>query len=251
MNQRASSPAAWKTPTLARSDHHHLPPWSRWPVVAGTAGETQNINNASLGLTAAREKEKSTRSGPSSPTLRDYHEARRLTRKREEVVAVTALPVAGKQQYEEEEGCRYFLFATAGGGWLEIAGKLEEVARCGWSGRKVGKLRSFEDAIAVCEIVDKASCGGVSMVNSKGRPERNVGVSLEEANAPMAFEVAESDSKQQTTIIGGGVEDVYGEDGCTGDHFITHWSVSVVRQNCIIGPYGMSKFATLVQNEFH
>ncbi|KAL4560007.1 hypothetical protein LXL04_032155 [Taraxacum kok-saghyz] len=71
----------------------------------------------------------------------------------------------------------------------------------------------------------------VSVVNANGRPERNVGVSLDnadkEVNAPVAVEVAESDSKQQTAIVGGGVEDVYGEDSATEDHFITPWSVSV------------------------
>ena len=73
----------------------------------------------------------------------------------------------------------------------------------------------------------------VSVVNANGRPERNVGVSLDnadkEVNAPVAVEVAESDSKQQTAIVGGGVEDVYGEDSATEDHFITPWSVSVAR----------------------
>ncbi|KAL4560245.1 hypothetical protein LXL04_032395 [Taraxacum kok-saghyz] len=48
---------------------------------------------------------------------------------------------------------------------------------------------SFEDAITVREIVGKASCGGVSVVNSKGRSERNVGVLLKEANASVAIEV--------------------------------------------------------------
>lgn len=73
----------------------------------------------------------------------------------------------------------------------------------------------------------------VAVVNANGRPEGNVGVSLDNAakeiNAPVAVEVAESDSKQQTAIVGGGVEDVYGEDSATEDHFITPWSVSVAR----------------------
>ncbi|KAI7738750.1 hypothetical protein M8C21_032317, partial [Ambrosia artemisiifolia] len=71
----------------------------------------------------------------------------------------------------------------------------------------------------------------VAMVNSNGRPERNVGVSVDSAikdvNAPVAVEVADSDGKKPTTVVGGGVEDVYGEDTATEDHFITPWSVSV------------------------
>lgn len=76
----------------------------------------------------------------------------------------------------------------------------------------------------------------VAMVSSNGRPEkneRNLGVSMDSAvkdvNAPMAVEVSDSDSKKQTTAVGGGVEDVYGEDSATEDHFITPWSVSVAR----------------------
>ncbi|KAJ0755892.1 NADP-dependent malic enzyme [Helianthus annuus] len=71
----------------------------------------------------------------------------------------------------------------------------------------------------------------VAMVHSNGRPERNVGVSVDSAvkdvNAPVAVEVADSDSAKPTAAVGGGVEDVYGEDTATEDHFITPWSVSV------------------------
>ncbi|KVH97995.1 Malic enzyme, NAD-binding [Cynara cardunculus var. scolymus] len=72
----------------------------------------------------------------------------------------------------------------------------------------------------------------VAMVNSNGRPERNVSVSVDsvvkEVNGPVAVEVVESDSKKPTAVgVGGGVEDVYGEDSATEDHFITPWSVSV------------------------
>ncbi|KAJ9559682.1 hypothetical protein OSB04_004842 [Centaurea solstitialis] len=73
----------------------------------------------------------------------------------------------------------------------------------------------------------------VGMVNSNnGRPERNASVSVDsavkEVNGPVAVEAVESDSKQPTTAaVGGGVEDVYGEDRATEDHFITPWSVSV------------------------
>ena len=70
-------------------------------------------------------------------------------------------------------------------------------------------------------------------MNANGWPERNVGVSLDntdkEVNAPVAVEVAESDSKQQTAFVGGGVEDAYGDDSATEEHFITPWSVSVAR----------------------
>ncbi|KAL8232412.1 hypothetical protein R6Q57_002190 [Mikania cordata] len=71
----------------------------------------------------------------------------------------------------------------------------------------------------------------VAMVNSNGRPERNVGVSVDSAIkdviAPVAVEVTDSDTKKPTAVVGGGVEDVYGEDSATEDHSITPWSVSV------------------------
>ncbi|XP_076921525.1 NADP-dependent malic enzyme, chloroplastic-like [Bidens hawaiensis] len=74
----------------------------------------------------------------------------------------------------------------------------------------------------------------VAMVHSNGRPERNVGVSVDSAttdvNAPVAVEVEDLDinnNDKPTTVVGGGVEDVYGEDTATEDHFITPWSVSV------------------------
>lgn len=73
----------------------------------------------------------------------------------------------------------------------------------------------------------------VGMVNSNGKPERNVGVSVDGAvkdvNAPLAVEVADAECKKTSAVAGGGVEDVYGEDTATEDHFITPWSVSVAR----------------------
>lgn len=73
----------------------------------------------------------------------------------------------------------------------------------------------------------------VAMLNSNARPERNVSVSVDsavkEVNAPVAVEVDESESKKPTAAVGGGVEDVYGEDSATEDHFITPWFVSVAR----------------------
>ena len=70
--------------------HHHLPPWLRWPVVAGTARKHKNVTKVSHGLTATRKGEGSLGFGTNNPTLREYHEARRLTRKEEEAMAVTA-----------------------------------------------------------------------------------------------------------------------------------------------------------------
>lgn len=74
------------------------------------------------------------------------------------------------------------------------------------------------------------------MVHSNGRPERNVGVSVDSAttdvNAPVAVEVEDveiNNNDKPTAVVGGGVEDVYGEDTATEDHFITPWSVSVAR----------------------
>ncbi|MFS7916038.1 putative malate dehydrogenase (oxaloacetate-decarboxylating) (NADP(+)) [Helianthus anomalus] len=52
-------------------------------------------------------------------------------------------------------------------------------------------------------------------------------VAVTDVNAPVAVEVADSDSAKPTAAVGGGVEDVYGEDTATEDHFITPWSVSV------------------------
>ncbi|MFS7909609.1 NADP-dependent malic enzyme [Helianthus anomalus] len=72
----------------------------------------------------------------------------------------------------------------------------------------------------------------VSMLNNNNnRPERNVSVSVDsavkEVNAPVAAEVDESEGKKPSSSVGGGVEDVYGEDSATEDQFITPWFVSV------------------------
>ncbi|KAK2971132.1 hypothetical protein RJ640_008556 [Escallonia rubra] len=69
--------------------------------------------------------------------------------------------------------------------------------------------------------------GGVVALSSNGRPgERNVTVLMESTLKEMreGASVVEKDSK---STVGGGVEDVYGEDSATEDYSITPWSVSV------------------------
>nr|P22178.1 RecName: Full=NADP-dependent malic enzyme, chloroplastic; Short=NADP-ME; Flags: Precursor [Flaveria trinervia]CAA40421.1 NADP-dependent malic enzyme [Flaveria trinervia] len=70
-----------------------------------------------------------------------------------------------------------------------------------------------------------------SMLNSNSLPERNVSVSVDSAvrdvNAPVAVEVDRSVGEKPFAAVGGGVEDMYGEDTATEDHYITPWSVSV------------------------
>lgn len=69
----------------------------------------------------------------------------------------------------------------------------------------------------------------VSAASSNGRSgERNVTVLMESTLKEMreGAPVIDSDSK---STVGGGVEDVYGEDSATEDQFITPWSVSVAR----------------------
>ena len=98
--------------------------------MAGTAGKTQNVTKVSHGLTATRKGEGSLGFGTNNPTLREYHEARRLTRKEEETMAVTALKVAGKQQHERKRGCRRWLFVTAVDGDKRSTGKTEWSCCC-------------------------------------------------------------------------------------------------------------------------
>ncbi|KAI3521516.1 hypothetical protein L1887_10986 [Cichorium endivia] len=71
----------------------------------------------------------------------------------------------------------------------------------------------------------------VAMMNPSTRLERNVSVSVDsavkEVNAPMAVEIVDPKLKQHSTAVGGGVEDVYGEDTATEEQFDTPWSVTV------------------------
>ena len=61
---------------------------------------------------------------------------------------------------------------------------------------------------------------------SSSNADRKATVLMEtNLKAPAAL-VIESDSK---TSVGGGVEDVYGEDSATEEHNITPWTVSVAR----------------------
>ncbi|KAI3766044.1 hypothetical protein L2E82_16092 [Cichorium intybus] len=71
----------------------------------------------------------------------------------------------------------------------------------------------------------------VAVMNTNDLPERDAIVLLDnvpkEVTALATVQVAESDSKQPTAIVGWGVEDVYGKDSATDDHFINSWSVPV------------------------
>ncbi|CAK9153499.1 unnamed protein product [Ilex paraguariensis] len=67
----------------------------------------------------------------------------------------------------------------------------------------------------------------VASVSSNGRPgDRNVSVLMENTLKEMrdGASILDKDSK---STVGGGVEDVYGEDSATEDHHITPWMVSV------------------------
>lgn len=65
---------------------------------------------------------------------------------------------------------------------------------------------------------------------SNGRAgDRNAAVLVENTLKEMregSSVIADVDSK---STVGGGVQDVYGEDTATEDHFVTPWSVSVAR----------------------
>lgn len=79
----------------------------------------------------------------------------------------------------------------------------------------------------------------VASVSSNGRPDRNVSVLMEDTlkemrdNAPSSSssqsQVIEKEPKDSNPTVGGGVEDVYGEDTATEDQYITPWTVSVAR----------------------
>lgn len=77
----------------------------------------------------------------------------------------------------------------------------------------------------------------VASVSSNGRPaDRNVSVLMENTLKEMRENAPSSSSapSQVTEIepastVGGGVEDVYGEDTATEDQYITPWTVTVAR----------------------
>lgn len=74
-------------------------------------------------------------------------------------------------------------------------------------------------------------------MSSNGRPaDRNVSVLMENTLKEMRDSAPSSSSspspvteKESKSTPGGGVEDVYGEDSATEDHYITPWTVSVAR----------------------
>lgn len=62
--------------------------------------------------------------------------------------------------------------------------------------------------------------------SSSSSGDRNAAVLMETNLKAVAPPVIESDSKAS---VGGGVEDVYGEDSATEEQNITPWTVSVAR----------------------
>lgn len=76
----------------------------------------------------------------------------------------------------------------------------------------------------------------VASVSSNAKSgDRNVGVMIENTLKEMRENGPSSSSQQQvieiesTSTVGGGVEDVYGEDSATEDQYITPWTVTVAR----------------------
>ncbi|KAL2539205.1 NADP-dependent malic enzyme 4 [Abeliophyllum distichum] len=73
----------------------------------------------------------------------------------------------------------------------------------------------------------------VAAVSSNGRPgDRNVSVLMENTSKEMVESATSSSSpsvidKEPKSTVGGGVEDVYGEDSATEDMHITPWTVTV------------------------
>ncbi|CAA2959212.1 NADP-dependent malic enzyme, chloroplastic [Olea europaea subsp. europaea] len=71
----------------------------------------------------------------------------------------------------------------------------------------------------------------VAAVSSNGRPgDRNVSVLVENTSKEMVESATSSPSvidKEAKSTVGGGVEDVYGEDSATEDMHITPWTVTV------------------------
>ncbi|KAL2234773.1 NADP-dependent malic enzyme-like [Sesamum indicum] len=73
----------------------------------------------------------------------------------------------------------------------------------------------------------------VASVTPNGKPgDRNVSVLMENTlkemreNAPSSSSPSLTENESKSTV-GGGVEDVYGEDSATEDHYITPWTVTV------------------------
>lgn len=103
-----------------------------------------------------------------------------------------------------------------------ICGQNNSLAGVTWS------LNQSQRRVSSCPLVM------VAATSSNGRSgDRNVTVVMETTSVKEMRDVGsinepESESKSGVAV-GGGVEDVYGEDSATEDHFITPWSVSVAR----------------------
>lgn len=65
--------------------------------------------------------------------------------------------------------------------------------------------------------------------NNNGPGERNVTLLMETTLKEMREASPVVAVEPKTTTVGGGVEDVYGEDRATEDQPITPWTVSVAR----------------------
>ncbi|KAL6537508.1 hypothetical protein OROMI_026042 [Orobanche minor] len=75
----------------------------------------------------------------------------------------------------------------------------------------------------------------VASVSSNGRPgDRNVSVLMENTLKEMRENAPSSSSsaieKEPKSSVGGGVEDVYGEDSATEDQYMTPWTVTVASE---------------------
>lgn len=67
----------------------------------------------------------------------------------------------------------------------------------------------------------------VAVGPSKGRSAEGNGTILTEEGGISASSVIDLNDK--STVSGGGVEDVYGEDSATEDQLVTPWALSVAR----------------------
>ena len=89
----------------------------------------------------------------------------------------------------------------------------------------IGASRSYTQRRNSCRLVAVSA----NSSSSNGRPgERNATVLMETTLKEMrdAAPLSGVDSK---TTVGGGVEDVYGEDSATEEQSMTPWTVSVAR----------------------
>lgn len=91
----------------------------------------------------------------------------------------------------------------------------------------IGVSRSYtQSQVRVPGLLVVASANSSS---SNGKPgERNATVLMESTLKEMRDAAPMSDVDSKTTV-GGGVEDVYGEDSATEEYSMTPWTVSVAR----------------------